>query len=198
MTQQIITVVSGLPRSGTSLLMQMLEAGGMEILTDNSRKTDEDNPKGYYEFEKVKGLSKDNLWLKDAKGKAIKIISALLEYIPSIYNYKNFFMRRNIDEIIVSQKQMLIRRGLSTDEVNDEMTKRIFLKHIRQVEDWLNKQQNIDVFYVNYNEVVKDPVKYSEKINQFLGNILNTEHMVSVVDEILYRHRCEPFVYYGN
>lgn len=189
MNKEIITIVSGLPRSGTSMLMKMLEAGGMEILTDHIRTADTDNPKGYYEFEKVKELAKDKSWLASAKGKTVKIISALLEHLPPNYTYKIIFMRRNMDEILASQKEMLIRRGQPTDQVTDENMKKMFLKHIQEVEDWLARQPNMDVFYINYNEVLKEPVQHSEKINQFLGNILNTKNMVSVVDKTLHRQR---------
>jgi hypothetical protein len=189
MAQEIITIVSGLPRSGTSMLMKMLEAGGMEILTDNIRTADEDNPKGYYEFERVKQLEKDKSWLEDAKGKAVKIISALLQHLPADYTYKVIFMRRNMDEILASQKQMLIRRGEPTDRVSDEKMKQMFLKHLEQVEAWLARQPNMDVLYVNYNESLKEPVEHAEKINQFLGTVLDKERMVSAVDKTLHRQR---------
>ncbi|MFQ6115501.1 MAG: sulfotransferase domain-containing protein [bacterium] len=189
MTEKVITIVSGLPRSGTSMLMKMLEAGGMEILTDNIRTADEDNPKGYYEFEKVKELEKDKSWLEGAKGKAVKIISALLGHLPPNYTYKIIFVRRKMDEVLASQRQMLIRRGQPTDEVSDEKMKSMFLKHVQQVEDWLAKQPNIEVLYINYNEILAQPEPHSEKISQFLGNILNTRNMVSVVDKNLHRQR---------
>ncbi len=189
MNKEIITIVSGLPRSGTSMMMKMLEAGGMEILTDKIRKADEDNPKGYYEFEKVKKLEKDALWLEDANGKAVKIITALLEHLPGKYTYKIIFMRRKMEEILGSQKQMLIRRENPTDEVSDEDMNIMFLKHIQKVEEWLEEQPNIDVIYIHYNEVLKDPSKYSERINKFLGNTLNTNNMISAVDKTLYRQR---------
>ena len=130
MDQQIITIVSGLPRSGTSMMMKMLEAGGMQVLTDHIRTADEDNPKGYYEFERVKQIEHDQAWLPDAQGKVVKMISALLKHLPSSYTYKVIFMRRNIDEILASQKQMLIRRGEPTDVVSDEKLTELFDRHI--------------------------------------------------------------------
>ncbi|MFQ5824004.1 MAG: sulfotransferase domain-containing protein [bacterium] len=187
--KEVITIVSGLPRSGTSMLMKMLEAGGMKILTDQIRTADEDNPKGYYEFEKVKELEKDTSWLQNAKGKAVKVISALLEHLPQNYSYKIIFIHRKIEEILASQKQMLIRRGQPTDKVSDEEMKKIFLKHVQQVEDWLANQSNIDVMYLYYNEILKEPVKYSARINQFLGDILNTKNMAGIVDKTLHRQR---------
>jgi len=131
MNKKIITIVSGLPRSGTSMMMKMLEAGGMEILKDEIRKADEDNPAGYYEFEKVKELKKDVSWLENAKGKSVKIISSLLEHLPEKYTYKIIFMHRNMEEILNSQRQMLFRRGEATNEVSDEKMGKMFLKHLQ-------------------------------------------------------------------
>ena len=189
MNKEIITVVSGLPRSGTSMMMKMLEAGGMEIMKDGIRKADDDNPNGYYEFEKAKELEKDTSWLKDAKGKVVKIISALLEHLPEKYNYKIIFMHRNMDEILNSQRQMLIRRGEPADEVSDEKMSKMFLKHLQTVEEKLKKKSNIDVLPVHYNEFLKEPETHSKIVNQFLKISLNADNMVSVVDHSLYRQR---------
>jgi len=187
--KEIITVVSGLPRSGTSMMMKMLEAGGMEIMKDGIRKADDDNPNGYYEFEKAKELEKDTSWLKDAKGKVVKIISALLEHLPEKYNYKIIFMHRNMNEILNSQRQMLIRRGEPADEVSDEKMSKMFLKHLQTVEEKLKKKSNIDVLPVHYNEFLKEPETHSKIVNQFLKISLNADNMISVVDHSLYRQR---------
>tara|TARA_B100000315_G_scaffold130524_1_gene120146 strand:- start:26986 stop:27564 length:579 start_codon:yes stop_codon:yes gene_type:complete len=189
MNEKIITIVSGLPRSGTSMMMKMLEAGGMGILKDEIRKADEDNPKGYYEFEKVKELKKDASWLENTKGKVVKIISSLLEHLPEKYTYKIIFMHRNMEEILNSQRQMLIRRGELTDEVTDEKMGKMFLKHLQKIEERLNKQSNMDVLTINYNEILKEPAKHSEIINRFLGNSLNAKNMTGVIDQTLYRQR---------
>ena len=189
MNKKIITIVSGLPRSGTSMMMRMLEAGGMRILKDEIRKADEDNPAGYYEFEKVKELKKDPSWLENAKGKAVKIISSLLEHLPERYIYKIIFIHRNMEEILDSQRQMLIRRGEATNEVSDEKVGKMFLKHLKKIEERLNKQSNMDVLTVHYNEILKEPAKHGEIINRFLGNTLNTKNMTDVIDQTLYRQR---------
>jgi hypothetical protein len=189
MNKKIIIIVSGLPRSGTSMMMRMLEAGGMRILKDEIRKADEDNPAGYYEFEKVKELKKDPSWLENAKGKAVKIISSLLEHLPERYTYKIIFMHRNMEEILNSQRQMLIRRGEPTDEVSDEKMGKMFLKQLQKIEERLNKQSNMDVLTVHYNEILKEPAKHGEIINRFLGNTLNTKNMTDVIDQTLYRQR---------
>jgi hypothetical protein len=191
MHPKIITIVSGLPRSGTSMLMKMLEAGGIEPLTDNIRTADEDNPKGYYEFEQVKQLKQDSDWLEDARERAVKIISALLKHLPQdhTYAYKVIFVRRKLEEVLASQKQMLIRRGEPTDTISDERMAELFRKHLSQVEAWMDEQPNVEVLYVSYNEVLEHPQEQAQRINRFLGSTLDVERMASVVDKGLHRQR---------
>ena len=191
-SQPIVTVVSGLPRSGTSMMMKMLEAGGIPPLTDEIREADKDNPKGYYEFERVKKLDEgDTAWLEEAQGKAVKVISALLKYLPQGYTYKVLFMRRNMEEILASQRQMLIRRGEPTDEVSDEELMELFAKHLAQVQAWVDEQPDVDVLYVSYNDVMENPLAQVVRVNHFLGDTLDAENMVAVVDRVLYRQRGE-------
>ena len=189
MNNETITIVSGLPRSGTSMMMKMLAAGGLEPLTDNIRTADEDNPKGYFEFERVKQIETDTAWLQDARGRVVKLISALLKHLPPSYNYKVIFMRRAMPEILASQKQMLIRRGEPADTVPDDKMAAMFEKHVAQVESWLGTQPNIDVLYVSYNEVVTDSRPHAKRINEFLGGSLTVDEMVGVVDRALYRQQ---------
>ena len=191
MNNQTITIVSGLPRSGTSMMMKMLEAGGLQALTDNIRAADEDNPKGYFEFERVKQIENDKTWLEDARGRVVKLISALLKHLPPSYNYKVIFMRRAMPEILASQRQMLIRRGERADAVPDDKMAAMFEKHVAQVESWLATQPNIETIYVSYNEVMKDARPHAELINRFLGGALNVDSMVGVTDAALYRQRRE-------
>lgn len=191
MNNETITIVSGLPRSGTSMMMKMLEAGGLEALTDNIRTADEDNPKGYFEFERVKQIENDKAWLEDARGRVVKLISALLKHLPPSYNYKVIFMRRAMPEILASQRQMLIRRGEPADAVPDDKMAAMFEKHVAQVESWLAAQPNIQTMYVSYNEVIKDPQSHAELVNRFLGNTLEVDAMVGVADAALYRQRRE-------
>ncbi len=190
--EKVITIVSGLPRSGTSMMMKMLEAGGLEVFTDNIRTADDDNPKGYYEFERVKKLDKgDTVWVEDAQGKVVKVISVLLQHLPPGYTYRVIFMHRQIAEVLASQRKMLIRRGEPTDKVSDERLAQLYRKHLRQVEDWLAQQSNFSVLYVTYNDVLKDPLPHVRRINQFLGGRLDEEQMVTIVDPTLYRQRQE-------
>jgi hypothetical protein len=188
MNTDFIIVVSGLPRSGTSMMMQVLEAGGMPILKDDIRQADDDNPKGYYEFERVKQVAQDQAWLDDARGHVVKIVSALLPQLPNTYAYKVIFMRRKMDEILASQKRMLSRTGKTTD-VGDGKMAALFEKHLEQVERWLEQQPNIEILYVNYNQVVAEPLKQMERISQFLENRLDVAKMVGSVDRTLYRQR---------
>jgi len=191
MDHESVTIVSGLPRSGTSMMMKMLEAGGMTPLVDNIRKADEDNPKGYFELEKVKELDKseDKEWLAEAQGKVVKIISQLLKELPSNQTYKVIFMRRKMAEILASQKQMLVRRGQPTDQISDEELSRLFEQHLRQLEGWLAEQPNFDVVYVPYNEVLTEPDKHAAAMNEFLGGGLDAAAMAGVVDKSLHRQR---------
>ena len=189
MAKDVIILVSGLPRSGTSLTMQMLEAGGLPILKDDIRAADADNPKGYYEFERVKQVAQDQAWLEEAKGKGVKLVSALLLDLPNTYTYRVIFMRRKMEEILASQKTMLQRSGKPTDAISDDKMAALFRKHLIQVEKWISEQPNVQVLYVSYNEMIADPIKEIERIHQFLGNELDTEKMVSVIDRTLYRQR---------
>ena len=189
MKDETVTIVSGLPRSGTSMMMKMLAAGGMEMMTDNLRTADEDNPKGYFEYEVVKELETNKSWLENAQGKVVKIISQLLKHLPANYTYKIVFMRRKMEEVLASQKQMLIRRGEPTDTISDEKMAKMFQFHLMQVESWLAKQPNIEVCYVHYSDVLDNPAKNVDKINSFFGNKLNTSNMLSVVDKSLHRQR---------
>ena len=185
----VITIVSGLPRSGTSMMMKVLEAGGMEIVTDNLRVADEDNPKGYYELEDVKALKDgDDSWIVDAPGKVVKVISSLLEYLPSGYKYRIIFMRREIAEILASQKQMLIRRGEPSDGDDQQMAE-MFQEHLKRVRVWLANQPNMDVLYVDYNELMGNPDPEIKAVAEFLGLSENLDAMLAVPDKKLYRQK---------
>lgn len=185
-----ITVVSGLPRSGTSMMMKMLEAGGIPPLTDELRTADVDNPEGYYEFERVKQLDKgDTAWLPDAQGKVVKVISALLKHLPPGYEYRVVFMRRRIEEVLASQKKMLIHRGEATDAVSDEELAQLYRKHLAHVDAWLNNQPHVKVLNINYNTMLKDPEAELPTILAFFDHKLDHDKMLEVVKPELYRNR---------
>jgi hypothetical protein len=189
-TIEYITIVSGLPRSGTSMMMKMLEAGGIPPLTDKIRTADEDNPKGYYEFERVKKMPEgDKTWVDEAGGKAVKVISALLEHLPPEHNYRVIFMRRAMPEVLASQKQMLVRSDKPTDKVSDEKLAEMYVKHLAKVEAWLRAQTNVSVLYVDYNAMLADPRVHIGQVGRFLGDQLDVEKMAGVIDPQLYRQR---------
>lgn len=188
---QFITVVSGLPRSGTSMMMNMLEVGDIPPMTDNLRTADSDNPKGYYEYERVKQLPDgDSEWVKDAEGRTLKIISALLHHLPTTCRYRIIFMERAVEEVLASQKKMLLRRGEVHDSVSDEELAAMFRKHLRQTEGWLREhQEHVSCLKVSYNAILKEPRPIIGQINKFLGGNLDIAAMASVVDPALYRNR---------
>ena len=187
-----ITVVSGLPRSGTSLLMQMLQAGGMDIYTDNRRKADESNPRGYFEHEAVKGLMRDASFLTAARGRAVKVISYLLRYLPDDFQYDILFMRRNLDEIILSQNRMLSKLNEETDDIHSQETKSVFLNHLHEVHKWLHSQKNIRFIYIDHRAVLSEPYKTAERIAGFLEKGLDSVKMASVVNPSFHRSKREP------
>jgi hypothetical protein len=185
-----IYVVSGLPRSGTSMMMKMLEAGGLHPLTDNIRTADDDNLQGYYEFERVKAMKDgDTVWVGEAQGKVIKVISALLEHLPSDYQYKIIFMEREMMEILASQRKMLERRGKPGNPAEDGKFTELYGKHLEKVKTWLAGQSNMSVLYVRYNEMIAHPAEYAAKVAEFLGAPMDVRAMGDVPQEQFYRQR---------
>jgi hypothetical protein len=191
--QNFITVVSGLPRSGTSMMMSALEAGGLPLLTDRKRLADASNPKGYFEFEWVKRLPEgDSSWLDDARGKAVKIISALLAYLPDVYSYRVIFLERDLEEILASQARMLVRDGKEKQHpVSDQELRDSYIRHLEETRAWLAAQDWIETLYVSYNNTLREPSRTFQKVARFLGGHVSPEAMVKVIDENLYREREE-------
>jgi len=184
-----LVVVSGLPRSGTSLMMRMLEAGGLPILTDAVRTADEDNPRGYYEYEPVKRLKDDPAVLEPARGKVVKIISELLRSMPPRYPCRVILMRRAMPEILASQRQMLIRRGKPADASQDEQLAALFERHLSRLDEWLRQQTHMRVLDISYNALLEAPAEPIAQVNRFLGGSLDTGRMAQVIDQGLYRQR---------
>lgn len=187
-----IVVVSGLPRSGTSMLMKMLEAGGIPLVVDGLRVADEDNPKGYYEDERVKNLGqdRDRRWLGAARGKAIKIISYLLKDLPPHYNYRVLFIRRSLKEVLASQAKMLQRRG-EASETADERMKELFESDLWKAGYLLKRQPQFEVLEIQYKDVVANAREQAQRISRFLGGGLDADAMAGVVDRQLYRNRAD-------
>lgn len=190
-SQDPIVVVSGLPRSGTSMMMKILAEGGLSVISDQSRVADEDNPNGYFELELVKQMSKGNIgWLAEAGGKGVKVISALLEHLPPAYSYRIIFMERETKEILASQRRMLARRNEELKSSDGEVEQQ-FLRHLSTLRPWLARQANMDVWYVSYNALIADPQLFCGRLIEFLELPLNLERMVAVPNRELYRNRAQ-------
>jgi hypothetical protein len=185
-----IPIVSGLPRSGTSLMMSMLDAGGLELLTDQLRTPDDDNPVGYFELEDVKKLiNGEHSWLAQSNGKAVKVISTLLPYLPDGYHYRIIFMRRAIEEVLASQRKMLIHRGENPDKISDDQMAEVFERNLQQSERWINSQAHATRIDINYRQLIDNPRPLVAEINRFLGGGLDEDRMLGVIDSSLYRQR---------
>jgi hypothetical protein len=188
-TPEFATIVSGLPRSGTSLMMQMLVAGGLPALSDSQRTADESNPRGYLEYEPVKRLRTDRSWLPQARGHVVKIIHLLLRELPAIagLDYRIIFMQRPLEEVLASQTAMLRRDGRAAGD--PAILRPAFEKQLAQVEAWLATRPDITVMPVNYHRVVSDPIAVATELSNFLNLSLDTEAMARAVDPTLYRER---------
>ncbi len=184
-----VTIVSGLPRSGTSMMMQMIDAGGIKALTDEIRVADEDNPKGYYEFEPVKKTKEDPSWIPGASGKVVKLVHLLLLDLPLTHQYRVVFMRRRLEEVVKSQNIMLQRKGKNTDDLPKERLFDVFQLQLKQVTTYLESHmENFRFLEIHYNEILSNPAPSIERISTFLDG-LDTEAMGRVVEPTLYRNR---------
>ncbi len=171
------------------MMMKMLSEGGLPVVTDSVRGADEDNPNGYFEYEPIKQLAdgrKD--WLAEANQKAIKVISALLEHLPTEHQYKVIFMERDLKEILASQLKMLSHRH-EESQIGDAELEEQFRTHLQAVKFWLARQPNIDVLYVNYKELISNPEPQCRAIVEFLSVPLDVAKLSSVPNERLYRNR---------
>jgi predicted AlkP superfamily phosphohydrolase/phosphomutase/tetratricopeptide (TPR) repeat protein len=184
---EIITVVSGLPRSGTSLMMQLLQAGGMTLLTDSWRTADENNPKGYFEYEPVKRLHQDNSWLGEAKGKVLKVIAPMLPSLSPACYYRIVFMQRDLEEVLQSQATMLAREEHSGG--NPTWLKQSYQQQLKRITHWIAQQHNLSVLYVSHHDLLNHPQAEVERLNAFLEGELELGQCVKVVDKQLYRSR---------
>lgn len=179
-----VIVVSGLPRSGTSLMMQMLSAAQVPILTDNKRQADKNNPKGYFEFEPVKQMATQKVdWMVQAQGKAVKIVSPLLPYLPTPYPYQVIFMVRDVGEIVASQTQMMYPQKPSNNAQSE------YQQHLDKIKSWLALQSNMDVIYIEHRQAINKPSAVAQSIAHFLGLGLDIDAMCRVIEPDLYRNR---------
>ncbi len=188
-SEKAVIIVSGLPRSGTSMMMRMLEAGGVIVLKDELRTPDIDNPAGYYEFEAVKRTKDDPSWLDGAGGKAVKMVSRLLKDLPRTREYRVLFMRRRMEEILASQRRMLDRLGTDEAPIPDEEIGALFERHVNETLGWVATQDNFRVLNVSYGDLLAEPKMVLQQVGEFLGIDLDTKQMAGVVDRSLYRER---------
>ena len=184
-----IIIVSGLPRSGTSMMMNAIGAGGIDLLMDHVRKADENNPKGYYEFEPAKRVGKDAAWLTEAAGKAVKMVYRLLYDLPEEYQYRVVFTQRDLTEVLVSQNKMLERSGESVGAISDEQMQFLFADELNKCEAWLAERPNFNMLYINHRNMINQAPSQVRKINDFLDGGLDVDAMAAVVDPDLYRNR---------
>lgn len=184
---RIVTVVSGLPRSGTSMLMQMLAAAGLAVQTDAGRAADEDNPHGYFEDERVKRLGQDAAWMAQAQGKVIKVVAPLIPFLPPGLQYRVVMMERDLDELLDSQATMLQRRGRAGARLTRERLKASYAQQLAHAQAVL-RARGVPCLMLAYREVMADPAAAAERLAAFLGGALDTAAMRGAVDGRLGRH----------
>lgn len=191
-TSNFLTIVSGLPRSGTSMMMRILHAGGIPVLIDETggaREADEDNPRGYYEFEAVEKTKHDESWLSESNGKAVKLVYRLLEDLPDDYNYRVIFMGQDMRDIHASQETMLERNNKTSQTMVFKEFEQIFGDDLKRILRWANAKPNFKILEINYRDVVLNPLPQLDVISSFLGGELNIDSMQSVLETKLDRKR---------
>lgn len=187
--RDFITVVSGLPRSGTSMAMQMIVAGGISPVTDNLRAADADNPRGYYEFERVKSLRTDKAWIGDAGGKVVKVIHMLVPELPDDRAYRVVFLERDLREVVKSQATMLARGAKAGGALPPERLMAVYEQQLKQVHAWMAARPNFRVLPVRHADFMRDAAAQANTMNDFLGGGLDVAAMTAAVDPSLHRNR---------
>lgn len=198
MSRDFVTVVSGLPRSGTSMLMRMLDAGGIPAVTDGLRTADEDNPRGYFELEAVKRLPDEAVWVGSAVGRSVKVVSALLDKLPEAFAYRVVFVERDLAEVLASQRRMLERRGEPTDRMPDDAMAALFRKHMASVVEKAASRPEMRLLRLAHAEVLASPSLAAEMLDDFLGGGLHRHAMAAAVDGALWRQRASVPPSSGN
>ncbi len=184
-----IIIVSGLPRSGTSLMMQVLRAGGVPLLTDEHRPPDVSNPRGYFEYEKVKWLTAENTWMGEARGKALKVIAQLVPFLPRGFPYQVLLMRRDMQEVLKSQSTMMQTLGKSAAS-NSQSLAPIFERHLAAVREFIQQQPLATMETVDYHQLISTPEPAIDQVIQFLNRPgLDRQAMIGAIDAKLYRSR---------
>ena len=187
--RDFVTVVSGLPRSGTSLMMQMLAAGGLPLLVDGQRPPDADNPRGYFEYAPVKRSAQDVGWWPDAVGRAVKVVHGLLRYLPEAGEARIVLLERDLGEVLRSQRRMLERTGVAVEADDDATLERVFEAQLDEARAWTAARPRTALLRVAHASLIRSPRDVAPRIQAFLGGGLDAEAMIACVDPGLYRCR---------
>jgi hypothetical protein len=166
-------------------MMQMLDKGGLNILTDGKREANDSNPKGFYEYEPVKSIHKDNGWLKKAQDHVVKVVAPLLKHVDTQYRYKVIFMTRDIHEVVASQQKMI---GKDPKTYPMQLVKN-YENLIKSTDTWHHNQPGVELVRINYEQVLQSPEKTLELLEDFIGIPLNKTKAAKCVDKSLYRNR---------
>jgi hypothetical protein len=184
-----VTIVTGVPRSGTSLVMQMLAAGGHPIASDGVRRADADNPRGYFELEAARRLARDASWLPELAGRALKLVHTLVPSLPTTLQYRVLMVRRRLDEVLASQRAMLARQGAAPDPAEDDRLLPVLEAQLAQLEGWLAAQQGLAWLRIDHGELLAHPAQLAARLADFLGGGLDARAMAACVDPTLHRQR---------
>jgi len=185
----VITLVTGTPRSGTSLVMQMLRAGGMPLLCDDARPADADNPRGYFEYDAVRRTGRDAAWLDAAAGRAVKVVHALVPCLPAGRAYRVIDVRRPAGEVLASQRAMLRRTNAPTQDEDAALLERAFRSQCEAMARWVLRVAGAPLLRLEYPEVVRDPAAAADRLRRFLAADLDARAMAGAVEPELYRQR---------
>jgi LPS sulfotransferase NodH len=184
-----VTIVTGVPRSGTSLVMQMLAAGGHPVASDGVRRADPDNPRGYFELEAARGLARDASWVPALAGRAFKLVHTLLPSLPPELHYRVLFVQRRLDEVLASQRVMLARRGPAPDSAEDARLLPALEEQLARTERWLDAEAGLAWLRIEHAELIAAPGPAAARIRDFLGGGLDAAAMAACVDPSLHRQR---------
>jgi hypothetical protein len=165
----------------------MLAAGGLPVLADDRRLADEDNPRGYFELEAVKGSARDATWARGAAGRAVKVISYLLPHLPTELEYRVVFMRRGLDQVVRSQRAMLERLGTAPEGGSEADARRALADHLVEIEAWLETARHVHVLGVSYEKVLAEPAVQVDRVAAFLPVALDRAAMIAAVEPGLRR-----------
>jgi hypothetical protein len=173
------------------MLMKMLEAGGIKIMTDSERTADIDNPKGYFEYERIKDLEKetDKSYVREGRGKALKVISFLIKDLPDDNDYRVIFMRRDLDEVLASQNKMIDRLDSTDTSASGEAMKEAYRNDIVRTRLLCKQRPNFEHIEIHYKPTVEQPTDTARRVNEFLDGRLDEVAMRAAVDGSLYRNR---------